>query len=209
MPLIAVVNKKRLLASSHFSQSLWHLPHSHSHSCCCSSCCACSLWLFCQLTVNACQSRSDGQLAIHSAKPESTESIHSLGQAGIHPFTHSGIHSFNHSVSHLAGLLCSQSTPVGVSHALQQVAGNLCNLVAEQANLQSAAGCQSQLHHHHVASALLAVACCEFNDAAHSTVIKSVWHFNLKAATFHMPHAACRMQQQAGSLQRTLNTLLA
>lgn len=186
----------------------------HSYAGCCSSCCACSLWLFCQLTVNACQSRSDGQLAIHSAKPESTESIHSLGQAGIHPFTHSGIHSFNHSVSHLAGLLCSQSTPVGVSHALQQVAGNLCNLVAEQrANLQSAAGCQScqsQLHHHHhVASTLLAVACCEFNDAAHSTVIKSVWHFNLKAATFHMPHAACRMQQQAGSLQRTLNTLLA
>lgn len=199
MPLIAVVNKKRLLASSHFSQSLWQrLPPPPLLLLQLLLC----LQLVAVLPANCkCVPVPVRWSTSHPfSQAREPESIHSLGQAGIHPFTHSGIHSFNHSVSHLAGLLCSQSTPVGVSHALQQVAGNLCNMVAEQrANLQSAAGCQSQLHHHHhVASTLLAVACCEFNDAAHSTVIKSVWHFNLKAATFHMPHAACRMQQQAG-----------
>lgn len=201
MPLIAVVNKKGCLLPRTLAKVCGNAsptcPYSNT---CFSSCCACSMWLFCQLTVNACQSRSDGQLAIHSAKPESTESIHSLGQAGIHPFTHSGIHSFNHSVSHLACYAVSPPPSEFRTHCSRSLA--ICATwwqSSEQiCNLLRVASCQSQcLSFIIMWHPLLAVACCEFNDAAHSTVIKSVWHFNLKAATFHMPHAAACNNKRA------------
>lgn len=162
-------------------------PTSSSYYSSFSSCCACSLLLFFQLTVNACQSRSDGQLVIHSA-------IQPSQRAFTHPGRHSSIHSFGHSliqhsVSHLASYAvspppsefrtqCSRSLAICL-----QPGGRASNLM----RVASLSLIIIIIHWH----PLLAVACCEFNDAAHSTVIKSVWHFNLKAATFHMPHAAC------------------
>lgn len=156
-------------------------PTSSSYYSSFSSCCACSLLLFFQLTVNACQSRSDGQLVIHSAKPES---IHSPRQA----FIHSLIRAFTHSVSHLASYAVSPPPSEFRTQCSRSLA--ICLQPGGRASNLMRVASLSFIIIIIIWHPLLAVACCEFNDAAHSTVIKSVWHFNLKAATFHMPHAA-------------------
>lgn len=149
MPLIAVVNKKRLLAS-HFSQSLWQrLPH--------------LLLLLLQLQLLLCLQLvavlpanckcvpvpvrwSTSHPFSHSAKPES---IHSARQAFIHSliraFTHSTI---QHSVSHLASYAVSPPPSEFRTQCSRSLA--ICLQPGGRAsNLMRVASCQSQLHHHH------------------------------------------------------------
>lgn len=215
MPLIAVVNKKRQLASSHFSQSLWQrlppLPLLLLQLLLC-------LQLVAVLPANCkCVPVPVRWSTSHPFSQAREHREHSLTRPGRHSSIHSLGHSLIQPFSQPLGRPVMQSVHPRRSFARTaagrwqsvQPGGRAASKSTICCGLPELPVSVSQLHHHHVASTLLAVACCEFNDAAHSTVIKSVWHFNLKAATFHMPHAACRMQQQAGALQRTLNTLLA
>lgn len=144
MPLIAVVNKKRLHAS-HFSQSLWQrLPH--------------LLLLLLQLQLLLCLQLvavlpanckcvpvpvrwSTSHPFSHSAKPES---IHSPRQA----FIHSLIRAFTHSVSHLASYAVSPPPSEFRTQCSRSLA--ICLQPGGRAsNLMRVASCQSQLHHHH------------------------------------------------------------